>query len=129
MSSHKTFRIKRKLAKCQKMNRPVPQWVRMKTGNRIRYNAKRRHWRRTKLKLWSCFVLVFQHVYACCDFVEEIRNKMIWNVVSFFVNVDGERLISIFHSYYATVSINIDTTPESKFSAEILYEVWTIMDI
>ncbi|CAK5090213.1 unnamed protein product [Meloidogyne enterolobii] len=25
--------------------------VRMKTGSRIRYNAKRRHWRRTKLKL------------------------------------------------------------------------------
>jgi large subunit ribosomal protein L39e len=24
---------------------------RMKTGNKIRYNAKRRHWRRTKLKL------------------------------------------------------------------------------
>ncbi|RWS21234.1 hypothetical protein B4U80_00822 [Leptotrombidium deliense] len=23
----------------------------MKTGNSIRYNAKRRHWRRTKLKL------------------------------------------------------------------------------
>ncbi|VDP11249.1 unnamed protein product [Soboliphyme baturini] len=51
MSSHKSFRIKQKLAKYQKMNRPVPQWVRMKTGNRIRYNAKRRHWRRTKLGL------------------------------------------------------------------------------
>uniref|UniRef100_A0A915HZK4 Large ribosomal subunit protein eL39 n=1 Tax=Romanomermis culicivorax TaxID=13658 RepID=A0A915HZK4_ROMCU len=51
MAAHKTFRIKRKLAKCAKINKPVPQWVRMKTGNRIRYNAKRRHWRRTKLKL------------------------------------------------------------------------------
>ena len=50
-ASHKTFIIKRKLAKKQKQNRPVPQWVRMKTGNTIRYNAKRRHWRRTKLKL------------------------------------------------------------------------------
>ncbi|XP_028161492.1 60S ribosomal protein L39-like [Ostrinia furnacalis] len=29
----------------------VPQWGRMRTGNTIRYNAKRRHWRRTKLKL------------------------------------------------------------------------------
>ncbi|CAK1595279.1 unnamed protein product [Parnassius mnemosyne] len=27
------------------------QWVRMRTGNTIRYSAKRRHWRRTKLKL------------------------------------------------------------------------------
>ncbi|KAG8040145.1 hypothetical protein G9C98_000715 [Cotesia typhae] len=51
MSAHKTFIIKRKLAKKLKQNRPIPQWVRMRTGNTIRYNAKRRHWRRTKLKL------------------------------------------------------------------------------
>nr|KAF6313988.1 ribosomal protein L39 [Pipistrellus kuhlii] len=36
MSSHKTFRIKRFLAKKQKQNRPIPQWIRMKTGNKIR---------------------------------------------------------------------------------------------
>jgi len=77
MGSHKTLRTKIVLAKAQKTNRPVPQWVsfprasvlaifphfpqtfdktrrlqvRMRTGNKIRYNAKRRHWRRTKLKL------------------------------------------------------------------------------
>ncbi|EEB11052.1 60S ribosomal protein L39, putative [Pediculus humanus corporis] len=51
MSAHKTFKIKAKLAKKLKQNRPIPQWVRMRTGNTIRYNAKRRHWRRTKLKL------------------------------------------------------------------------------
>ena len=51
MSALKTFRIKRKLAKKLKQNRPIPQWFRMRTGNTIRYNAKRRHWRRTKLKL------------------------------------------------------------------------------
>ncbi|XP_051486567.1 60S ribosomal protein L39, partial [Apus apus] len=51
MSSHKTFKIKRFLAKKQKQNRPIPQWIRMKTGNKIRYNSKRRHWRRTKLGL------------------------------------------------------------------------------
>jgi large subunit ribosomal protein L39e len=51
MAAHKTFIIKRKLAKKAKQNRPIPQWVRMQTGNHIRYNAKRRHWRRTKLKL------------------------------------------------------------------------------
>ncbi|XP_025065708.1 60S ribosomal protein L39 [Alligator sinensis] len=50
-SSHKTFKIKRYLAKKQKQNRPIPQWIRMKTGNKIRYNSKRRHWRRTKLGL------------------------------------------------------------------------------
>ncbi|XP_072591288.1 large ribosomal subunit protein eL39-like [Vulpes vulpes] len=51
MSSHKTFRIKRFLAKKQKQNCRIPQWIRMKTGNKIRYNSKRRHWRRTKLGL------------------------------------------------------------------------------
>ncbi|XP_075406709.1 large ribosomal subunit protein eL39-like [Tenrec ecaudatus] len=51
MSSHMTFRNKRFLVKKQKHNRPIPQWIRMKTGNKIRYNSKRRHWRRTKLGL------------------------------------------------------------------------------
>ncbi|XP_070630369.1 large ribosomal subunit protein eL39-like, partial [Bos indicus] len=51
VSSHKTLRIKRFLAKKQKQNRPIPQWIRMKTGNKIRYNSQRRHWRRTKLGL------------------------------------------------------------------------------
>ncbi|XP_051015356.1 60S ribosomal protein L39-like [Acomys russatus] len=48
MSSHKTFKIKRILAKKQKQNCPIPQWIPMKTGNKIRYNWGR-HWRRTKL--------------------------------------------------------------------------------
>ena len=40
-----------------KQNRPIPPWVRFRTPNPagkgstkvVRYNAKRRHWRRTKL--------------------------------------------------------------------------------
>ncbi|XP_040603976.1 60S ribosomal protein L39-like [Mesocricetus auratus] len=61
MSSHKTLRIKRFLAKeqkqkktkktKQKQNRPISQRMRMKTGSKIRYNSKRRPWRRTKLGL------------------------------------------------------------------------------
>ncbi|XP_043828313.1 60S ribosomal protein L39-like [Dromiciops gliroides] len=51
LSSHKTFRIKGFLAKKQKQNCPIPQWLHMKTGNKIRNNSKRRHWRRTKLDL------------------------------------------------------------------------------
>lgn len=88
--SHKSFRTKVKLAKAQKQNRPIPQWIRLRTGNTIRYdgsspplarrlvrfraaasrrplravrgrihvmeadgviryNAKRRHWRKTRL--------------------------------------------------------------------------------
>ncbi|KAJ3469001.1 hypothetical protein MRS44_003066 [Fusarium solani] len=48
-ASHKSFRTKQKLAKAQKQNRPVPQWIRLRTGNTIRYNAKRRHWRKTRI--------------------------------------------------------------------------------
>ncbi|KAF3818341.1 hypothetical protein GH733_012649 [Mirounga leonina] len=32
MTLVETFRIKRFLAKKQKQNRPIPQWIRMKTG-------------------------------------------------------------------------------------------------
>ncbi|KAG7051714.1 60S ribosomal protein L39 [Colletotrichum scovillei] len=49
IQSHKSFRTKQKLAKAQKQNRPIPQWIRLRTGNTIRYNAKRRHWRKTRL--------------------------------------------------------------------------------
>ncbi|KAJ1989796.1 60S ribosomal protein L39 [Dimargaris cristalligena] len=47
----KTFRTKRILAKKMRQNRPLPQWFRFKTDTKIRYNAKRRHWRRTKLNI------------------------------------------------------------------------------
>ncbi|SCV00874.1 LAMI_0G07866g1_1 [Lachancea mirantina] len=49
MAAKKSFKIKQKLGKAQNQNRPLPQWIRTRTGNTIRYNAKRRHWRRTKL--------------------------------------------------------------------------------
>ncbi|KAJ5214704.1 Aminoglycoside phosphotransferase [Penicillium cf. viridicatum] len=49
--SNKTFRTKQKLAKAQRQNRPIPQWIRLRTGNTIRYNAKRRHWRKSTLKV------------------------------------------------------------------------------
>ncbi|CCF49598.1 probable 60S ribosomal protein L39 [Ustilago sp. UG-2017a] len=51
MPSQKTFRTKVKLAKAHKQNRPIPNWFRMKADNKIQYNAKRRHWRRTKLNI------------------------------------------------------------------------------
>ncbi|RLN11213.1 hypothetical protein C2845_PM09G12990 [Panicum miliaceum] len=47
--SHKTFRINKKLANKMRQNRPIPYWIRMRTDNTIRYNAKHRHWCRTKL--------------------------------------------------------------------------------
>ncbi|KAG7350759.1 ribosomal L39 protein [Nitzschia inconspicua] len=51
MPSQKTFRTKRTLAKKQRQNRPLPHWIRLRTDNSIKWNAKRRHWRRTKLGL------------------------------------------------------------------------------
>ncbi|KEG00351.1 50S ribosomal protein L39e [Plasmodium vinckei vinckei] len=49
--SIKTFRLKQRLGKCRKQNRPVPHWYRLRKDTKIRYNTKRRHWRRTKLGL------------------------------------------------------------------------------
>jgi len=51
MPSQKTFRTKQILAKKARQNRPIPQWFRLKTDTKIQYNAKRRHWRRTKLNI------------------------------------------------------------------------------
>ncbi|XP_060242131.1 large ribosomal subunit protein eL39-like, partial [Meriones unguiculatus] len=50
-SSLKTFRIMRLLARKQKQSRPIPRPIRMEIGNKVRYNSKRRHQRRTKLGL------------------------------------------------------------------------------
>ncbi|KAJ2062569.1 60S ribosomal protein L39 [Coemansia sp. S146] len=51
LPSNKSFRIKRILGKKQKQDRSIPSWFRFKSDTKIRYNAKRRHWRRTKLNL------------------------------------------------------------------------------
>lgn len=34
--AHKSLAVKKTLAKKMKQNRPIPQWIRMRTGNRIR---------------------------------------------------------------------------------------------
>ena len=49
MGSNKSFARKGKMAKAMKQNRALPNWIRYRTDNKIRYNAKRRHWRRTKI--------------------------------------------------------------------------------
>ncbi|KAG5569411.1 hypothetical protein H5410_059177 [Solanum commersonii] len=36
LPSHKSFMIKKKLAKKQRQNRPIPYWIRMRTDNTIR---------------------------------------------------------------------------------------------
>ncbi|XP_039084015.1 60S ribosomal protein L39-like [Hyaena hyaena] len=51
VSSYMTFRVKGFLVEKKKQNHPIPQWILMKISNKIRYNPKKRHWRRTKLNL------------------------------------------------------------------------------
>ena len=52
MGAIKTFRQKTRYAKKTKQNRPLPNWIRYRTDNKIRYNMARRNWRRTKLNFW-----------------------------------------------------------------------------
>ncbi|KAG0182465.1 60S ribosomal protein L39 [Apophysomyces sp. BC1021] len=40
-----------KLGKAQKQNRPLPHWFRLKSDTKIRWNAKRRNWRHTKMNI------------------------------------------------------------------------------
>ena len=53
MPSFKTFRTKRTLAKKQKQNRSVPNWMRLRTEHRKwhGHNNKKRRWRSSKLGL------------------------------------------------------------------------------
>ena len=39
MPSHKTFRMKRFITKKMKQNRPIPQWIRMKTSYKQEFVA------------------------------------------------------------------------------------------
>jgi len=51
MARNKPVARKLRLARAFKSNRPVPLFVRLKTNRRVMFNRKRRHWRRTRLKL------------------------------------------------------------------------------
>lgn len=52
MSAIKTFEKKMRLAKKMKQNRPMPNWARLTKGKKAAYgNTKRRHWRKTKLRI------------------------------------------------------------------------------
>jgi large subunit ribosomal protein L39e len=40
-----------RLAKANRQNKRVPAWIMVKTSRRVATHPKRRHWRRTKLKV------------------------------------------------------------------------------
>ena len=63
-SSHKTFSLKRFWVKIQKQSCPIPHWIQMKPGNKIRYTSERRHWRRTKLGLQEASHRKCTHLYC-----------------------------------------------------------------
>ncbi|MCL4332796.1 MAG: 50S ribosomal protein L39e [Candidatus Thermoplasmatota archaeon] len=51
MSRNKELGRKIRLMKQINSNRRVPGWVMMRTGRRFTQNDKRRHWRKSNLKL------------------------------------------------------------------------------
>jgi len=51
MARNKPVARKLRLARALKSNRPVPLFVRLRTNRRLLVSKKRRHWRRTRLKL------------------------------------------------------------------------------
>jgi len=51
MARNKPLARKLRLARALKSNGAVPAWVILRTLRRFTYNPKRRHWRRSKLKV------------------------------------------------------------------------------
>ena len=47
----KTVGVKKRLAKACKQNRRAPVWITVKTNRKVFGSPKRRHWRRSKLKV------------------------------------------------------------------------------
>jgi large subunit ribosomal protein L39e len=47
----KTVGVKKRLAKAYKQNRRAPVWITVRTKRSVFGSPKRRHWRRTKLKV------------------------------------------------------------------------------
>ncbi|AFH43246.1 50S ribosomal protein L39e [Fervidicoccus fontis] len=51
MAHYKPLARKLRLSKALKSNSPIPVWVAVKTKRKVRFNFKRRFWRRNKLKV------------------------------------------------------------------------------
>ncbi|KAI5173216.1 large subunit ribosomal protein L39e [Nematocida sp. LUAm3] len=50
MTGNKGELLKRRLIRANKSNKAIPAWKRLIPGQKQHYNAKKRHFRRTKLK-------------------------------------------------------------------------------
>lgn len=51
MARNKPPAKKRRLARAKRQAKPVPTWVIAKTMGHVRTSPKKRHWRRSKLKV------------------------------------------------------------------------------
>jgi len=47
----KSLGVKKRLGKAYKQNRRAPVWITMRTARRVFGSPKRRHWRRSSLKV------------------------------------------------------------------------------
>jgi large subunit ribosomal protein L39e len=66
--AHKSFRIKRILGKKQRQNRPLPQWIRLRTDNTIRFVRCQFH--PTLGQFLSDAVFTYFHRFLCWhDFI------------------------------------------------------------
>ncbi|XP_066203020.1 large ribosomal subunit protein eL39-like [Saccopteryx leptura] len=82
MSSNKTFRFKKVPGQetKKKQNQPIPQWIQKKTGNKIRHNSKRRHWRITRLGLQGTTHERWLHIHAvasCTCLTHSLRRSLV----------------------------------------------------
>ena len=77
-----TPRIKSFLAKKQKKNRSIPQWIQMKMDNEIKYNStpERRHWRRTSWVDKDSHMP--WHMCLCCTEVMSILAQQAENITT-----------------------------------------------
>eukprot|EP00461_Guttulinopsis_vulgaris_P001666 UN01666 len=96
MAAIKSLNFKKKLAKKMNCNRPLPNWVRMKTDNTVRYNAKRRQWRRTKLgnQHVSCPFAVFN--FLILILIPKTSKQTTYNKIVLLLFCWSNRLLPIF---------------------------------
>ncbi|KAK4700265.1 large subunit ribosomal protein L39e, partial [Phenoliferia sp. Uapishka_3] len=90
MPSNKTFRTKVILAKANKQNRPIPQWFRLKSDTKIQYNAKRRHWRRTKLKYEEALPFDIPRPTGRLTYATDAKSYWFWSNDAARTNQEGE---------------------------------------
>eukprot|EP00953_Heterococcus_sp_UTEX-ZZ885_P041739 21272-Heterococcus_DN1.PRE.2 len=81
--SHKTFRTKRTLAVKMKQNRPIPNWIRLRTDNKIRAAAA--------LTIALCISAVIALATHCsnCNQRQTVLQPSLYNYSLVYISSDG----------------------------------------